>query len=337
MPYNEFADVSVIIPAYRSAATIGRALSSVAGQTLKPRRVIVVDDGSDDDTAAAAGAFAGRMNGITLSVVRQQNKGAGAARNRALAETSSEYVAFLDADDEWMPEKIARSMVHLEGTGHVLVAHDIIRVEPDGQKRVIECAKRFGDTDDPFVQLYRRGFIATTTVVARRDAVLAAGGFDETLATAQDFDLWLKMLGGGNATFTVFPEVLACYHYNDNGITSNTARRLACTLRISVRHYPALRERPGSALVSLWVRIAAVHYEAVCAYRQAGRAGTAIKTVFVLPWRLLWAAMNTPGSSRCAPDWFRVFLWFWVIAGFAAYAYRFKYLGLAFLKMVMGL
>ena len=86
----EFADVSVIIPAYQSADTIGRALRSVAAQTLKPREVIVVDDGSTDCTHDAALAVNDDMNNIDLLVTRQDNAGAGAARNNAIGRARSE-------------------------------------------------------------------------------------------------------------------------------------------------------------------------------------------------------------------------------------------------------
>ena len=223
---DKTSDVSVIIPAYRARETIGRALASVASQTRKPREVIVVDDGSDDGTFEAAEAMAAKMNGVTLRVYSQDNRGAGSARNRALDKATSTYVAFLDADDEWMANKIERSMAVLDGTGHVLIGHDFIRVETDGTEKVIECARRFKQARNPFVGLFRQGFIGTSSVVVRRDAVQTVGGFDESLETAQDFDLWLRILAADDATFSIFPEVLTRYHITGGSISSFTARRL---------------------------------------------------------------------------------------------------------------
>ena len=215
------ADVSVIIPAYRAAATIGRALASVAAQTMRPKEAIVVDDGSDDGTAEAAQAAASIMAGIPLKVLTQPHGGAGAARNRALCEASGTYVAFLDADDEWLSEKLRRSMEHLEGTDNILVAHDGWFVGDDGET-LIACAQRFREERDPFVTLYRKGYIATCSVVARRDAVLAEG-FDESLPNAQDFELWLAMLREPGTRFLVFDDPLVRYHPSKSGITSHTA------------------------------------------------------------------------------------------------------------------
>ena len=119
----EFADVTVIVPARRAAATIDRALASVAAQTLRPAAVVVVDDGSDDGTDDAALRWKERLKGAVLTVFRQPHAGAGAARNRALKEAKTEFVAFLDADDEWLPEKLARQHAALETDPTALLCH----------------------------------------------------------------------------------------------------------------------------------------------------------------------------------------------------------------------
>ena len=324
------ADVSVIIPAYRAAATIGRALASVAGQTCKPREVIVVDDGSDDGTIEAAEAMAGQINGIALIVLKQDNRGAGAARNCALAEATSTYVAFLDADDEWLGEKIARSMAMLEGSGHVLVGHDYIRVAASGAEQLIECARLFQQADDPLAGLFRRGFIATSSVVVRRDAVAAVGGFDESLATAQDFDLWLKILAMDGASFSIFPEALTRYHVTGGSITSFTVRRTACSLIIAHRHAPTV--------VDLWFRVLVIHYEALRAYCSSGQCLKAVLSVLALPWDLVKAtvASGRPVAFMTpAPGWLALTLWVWVIGAFAAYLYRFQDLVMAALNILV--
>lgn len=290
-PGPEPADVSVVIPAYRAAATIGRALAGVAAQTVRPRQVVVVDDGSDDDTAERARAMAPEMAGVALTVIRQDNAGAGAARNRGLAEATGAFVAFLDADDEWLPEKLERSLAELAAGDLTLVAHDFIRREPDGREHTVRCADLFRAAEGGSVYhgLYRRGFIGTSTVVARRQALVDAGGFDETLGTAQDFDLWLKVLADPAARLGLFDAPLARYAVTPGGITSNVERRLACTLAVARRHVPNLKRHPGSAWRSLVFRVVAVHYEAVAAYRRRGRILAALATGLRLPVNLLRA------------------------------------------------
>ncbi len=310
----EVADVSVIIPAYRAAETVGRALASVAAQTLRPRQAVVVDDGSDDATYQVAAAMAGRMNGVVLKVLRQPHRGAGAARNLAIGEATGRYVAFLDADDEWLAEKLERSMPYLEGTANLLVSHSYLWRREGGGDILVDCMRRFRDGDDPYVSLYRYGYIGTCTVVARRQAVLDAGGFDEDLPTAQDFDLWLAMLSKPGSRFEVFPEALSRYHTVPGSITSHTRRRLRCGLAIARRHNPELKARPGWALGSLWFRVAAVHYEAITAFRARGEVAAMLGVSLVLPAKLAAAtAVAFPGAA-----W-----WLWVVAAMAAYLVQF--------------
>ncbi len=327
----EMAPISVIVPAYRAAGTIRRALMSVAGQTVKPGEVIVVDDGSDDGTHEAALACREDMNAIELKVIRQDNRGAGAARNRAMEEADQPLVAFLDADDEWLPEKLERSLARMEGTDHLLVAHNGWIIE-DGKKTLIDGARRFSEGGDPFHSLYRKGYIDTCTVVARRDAVIAAGGFDETLPNAQDFDLWLAMCREPGATFEIFDEVLSRYYVTPSGIMSHTARRLECCLEIALRHAPALTRHPGSALASLWYRIAAVHYEAMAAYRSRGRTGMAMITLVELPVQLLILTAAFLSGRRSLENndmnddgkLLPIALWGWVFIILAAYLYQYR-------------
>ena len=312
------ADVSVIVPAYNAADTIGRALSSIAGQTLKPREVIVVDDGSTDQTMAAAQALGGNMNGVPLHVFAQPNRGAGAARNRALRQARGRYVAFLDADDEWLPEKLERSMAHMADPDMVLVAHDGW-IAAGGTRTLNACARRFREGADPFVTLYRKGYIDTCAVVARRDRVLAAGGFDESLANAQDFELWLALLNAPGTLFLVFEEPLVLYHVQEGSIMSHTWRRLGCCLEIARRHAPALANHPGSPLASLLYRVLAVHFEAVAAYRSRRLWGRALAAAAALPFNLLAAS-----AAVARPGTISFFLSLWVVAGMAAYLFQFR-------------
>ena len=298
---NKFVDASVNIPAYRAAQTIERALRSIAQQTMTPREIVIVDDGSDDDTAKIARSFADVVAPSALRIVTQPNLGAGAARNRALAEATQPLVAFLDADDEWLPKKLERSVSELNAGDYVLVAHDYLDVTPDGEI-LCDCRIRFLAPPDPWIQLYRRGYIPSCAVVAKRDAVLAVGGFDESLRNAQDFDLWLRLLENPKAKFTLFPGALLRYHHTPGGIMSFTERRLACCEAIAVRHLAGIRARGGAALCELSFRMAAIHLEAFRAYRQNGKAPQAFKTVALLPYRCARAWLNGLLGSTSMPD-----------------------------------
>lgn len=293
------ADVSVIIPAYNNADTIGRALASVAAQTVPPRQVVVVDDGSADGTFAAAEACRGAMNGIELVLLRQANQGAGAARNAALGAAAGRLAAFLDADDEWLPDKLAHSLAYFDDPGVVFVSHDLRVTEVGGSECIFDCARHFRAAADPFLALMLRGFVATSTVVTRRDAVVAAGGFDAGLRAAQDYDLWLRLAQAGR--FVVFAGALTRYHVNPAGITANVARRRECSLRVLERNLPGLAARRAWWVAGL--RALIIQYEAVQAFRRQGRSGRAlIEAARALPGALaaLWRCARAAKPAQAA-------------------------------------
>ncbi|MEX2451861.1 MAG: glycosyltransferase family 2 protein [Rhodospirillales bacterium] len=273
MPH-ERCDVSVIIPAYRAEATIERALSSIAAQTVLPREIIVVDDGSDDETVKRTESRIGKMNGAELIVLRQDHRGPGAARNLALKKAVGTYVAFLDADDEWLPEKLERSLEVMRKTGSVLVSHNFESI--DGSKSVtVDCTKRFKAGEDSFKNYFLFGFIATSTVVTRRDILIKSGGFDPGLLSGQDYELWLIVADNNIHNIHVFPDVLTRYHISKLGITSNIELRRRCALRILNRHSGHLRNHPGSPMLTTASRALIIHGQAAQAYvskRHFGRA-----------------------------------------------------------------
>lgn len=297
----ETAPVSVIIPAFRAAGTIERALRSVATQMVSPREAIVVDDGSPDDTFAVAESCRPFMGGIDLRIVRQANVGAGAARNRAIGESSQPVLAFLDADDEWLPGKLARSLAHLE-EGYVLVAHN--GWIDDGSTRTLnDCASRFQTYGDPFVGLYERGFLDTCTVVARRDAIVAAGGFDEALPNAQDFEMWLAVLRRPDARFLVFDEALSVYHLLPGSIMTHTRRRLDCCHAVACRYAADLRGRVGGGWRAVVFRELAIHYEAMTAFRMSRQFAAMGLALAGAPMRLIESlnAIRVEPVSRKLP------------------------------------
>src|SRR5690348_3025712 len=102
------ANISVIIPAYNAANCIQRAIDSALAQTLPPREVIVVDDGSTDETPRLVVSYGERVH-----LIQQSNAGPGAARNRAVRASRGEWLAMLDADDSWLPQKLERQLAYI--------------------------------------------------------------------------------------------------------------------------------------------------------------------------------------------------------------------------------
>lgn len=303
------------MPAWRSAATIGRALASVAAQTWPAAQVVVCDDGSDDDTAAIAESWRGRLGGAALVVLRQSNQGAGAARNRALAAATGDLVAFLDADDEWLPEKLERSVAELTPE-LAFVSHDYFRAN-----EYMDCARHFPKNGDPFPSLFLRGFVATSTVVARKDLVDQAGGFDPTILAGQDYDLWLKI--ARTHRFKVFGAALLRYYVTPGSLTSRVEERRRGSLRILARHAPALAGRARFPRLLMAKRCLIVHYEAAMAHAGRGDWTSA-----------LWVAAKGgvfAGTQFFGPGSLAVLAWMWVAGALLAYLMQFTPIIEAFL------
>ena len=153
----------------------------------------------------------------------------------------------------------------MEHSGLGLVAHNYASIAADGTTSAVDCAARFRKGPDPYSSLYRRGYLATSTLVVRRDLVTAAGGFDPSLPNAQDFDLWLAILQDRSIPFEVFDEALTHYYVTEGSITAHTERRIQCCLDIALRFAPSFS---SGKYTNLWMRTLAVYFEAMHAYRK---------------------------------------------------------------------
>lgn len=202
------APVSVLIPAYNAAPTLARALDSVAAQTLRPAEVIVVDDGSADGTAAVAAAH---PLGVRL-LAHEANRGSPAALRTALAAAGHDLVAFLDADDEWLPGKLAAQMAALAETPDAaMIATGFANIAPDGRQRWTYGAEPAAREGAEFWKaLLEHSMVAKPSVLTRVSLIERAGGPDPALAVAEDQDLWIRLALLGPVRY--LPQVLLRVH-----------------------------------------------------------------------------------------------------------------------------
>ncbi len=203
-------DYCVVIPCFNGSATLERALGSALGQSVPPTEIIVVDDGSSDIEASEAIVA---RHAPRVRLVRQSNRGPGAARNVAARLASTTWLAFLDADDAWREGKMARQF-DLVTDAQVGLIHD------SGEKR--------GAISPPtptFDDLWRHNWVRTSSAVVRRDAFLSVGGFDEDrdLIGAEDYNLWLRISASG-WKFAAHDEFLIDYTPAADSITSQVER-----------------------------------------------------------------------------------------------------------------
>jgi glycosyltransferase involved in cell wall biosynthesis len=239
---GETVDVTVLIPAFNRADLLPRAIKSVFAQTgIKPAQIIVVDDGSEDDTAAVA-------ERLGTEVIRhQRNRGLPAARNTGIAAATSEWVALLDSDDEWMPNHL--SNVWALHPGHVVVAQCAIWLDSDGSLRLMGSADRVPTIiDSPARLLFPENFVPASSTILHRETALAVGGYDESLPRVEDLDMLVRMIERG--TCAMRPEVGVIY-YGHEGQMSGNREVMRQTHREVVASYRG-RDWWSPRLLELW-------------------------------------------------------------------------------------
>ena len=196
--------VSVIIPLFNQSAVVAEAAQSALAQTLPPLEVIVADDGSTDGGATAAGLDP------RVRVVSQPRRGPAAARNLAARQATGDWLAFLDADDLWLPEKLERQSAAASANPDAVLIHaDGYIVGARGAP--LPSSTFFADRVPPAgrqaASALLRSPLLTPAVMIRRDAFEAAGGFDERLRMHEDMELYFRLAAGG-AEFAYVPEPL---------------------------------------------------------------------------------------------------------------------------------
>jgi glycosyltransferase involved in cell wall biosynthesis len=216
--------VSVIIPAYNAAPFITETLDSVFRQTFKHFEVILINDGSPDTEELEQAIRPYRDRIVYL---KQANRGPSAARNAGIRRAGGEFVAFLDADDWWSPEYLAEQMKLFEQTPSLgLVYSDLLEGDVPYSRA---CPSRGPVTFEGLVT--ESCSIPTSFAVARRQAVLDAGLFDERLWRCEDFDLWLRMAYRG-AQISYHPKALGRRQSRPSGLAADKISMLQSMARV---------------------------------------------------------------------------------------------------------
>lgn len=216
--------VSAIVPTYNASRYITDCLASIAAQQGGvPTEIIVVDDGSTDDTRDKVRAF-GRVR-----LVKQANAGPSAARNRGISEANGEYIAFLDSDDLWTPEKLAVQMALFRDHPNLGLVFGDCRIFDEKGPRLksmfseAELDETFwGDpimVKDGYAKLFKLNYIPTGAAVVRKDCFEVAGNFDEALRYVEDLDLWLRI--ALHFPLAYVPSVCELKRQHDENVSNN--------------------------------------------------------------------------------------------------------------------
>lgn len=238
--------ISVIVPAFNAGKYIARTLASVAGQTHRNLEIIVVDDGSTDSTSEEVQRFASADPRVVL--IRTERRGVSHARNVAIARASAEYVAPIDADDLWTPEKLHRQVALLrEAPVETGVVYCGAAGIDDSDRVVLPVWNDRYASGDVLHALIETGLLSCgSTPLIRKRYIEAAGGYDEKLHLAEDWKFYTAL--AGLCRFAVIPECLTGYRIRDDSSSVQVGPMRDALERCTAWILSEWPETPGSVL-----------------------------------------------------------------------------------------
>lgn len=253
--------VSVVIPAYNYGRFIVAAVESVLAQSLAPHEVIVVDDGSTDETTQALEPFGDRIR-----VLQQKNQGVGAARNTGGTHATGDLIAFLDADDMWLPTKLEKQVRRFADDPDLGLVHcGVLEVDAAGRplRQILDgmegCVARE-------MLLFRRNVIlgGGSAMMVSRHAFESTGGFDARLPPTEDWDFWYRVARKFRVGFV--PEILVRYRCHGDNHSRNLKKREQGVMLIYEKAFadpdPGLRHLRRQAYGNLHMGLAGFYFSA---------------------------------------------------------------------------
>ena len=184
---NNIGNISVVIPTYNRRKTIGRSIDSVLNQTLFPSEIIVVDDGSTDGTCDYI-----QSNFPSIKLLHQPNKGVSSARNMGIRSSNSDWVALLDSDDEWFPQKLEKQVMTLSQSPDIKFCHtEEIWIRNGVRVNQMKKHQKYGG--HIFYKCLDMCRISPSSVLFHQSILDDVGYFDKDLKVCEDYDLWLRI------------------------------------------------------------------------------------------------------------------------------------------------
>lgn len=214
--------VSIIVPVYNNETFVRSAIESILAQTYKKTETIVIDDGSTDGTRNILESFKGK-----IKVVTQDNQGAAAARNLGAELAQGYWIAFLDSDDTWLPEKLERQISEIGKRNWSYTDTQFMGGANDGLKDSQFTKKHEGNVLRKLVQ---GNFISTSTVMIKSCVFKESGGFDISLRSIQDWELWTRISEKHEIAY--INEPLVHYRVHSASISRNTQKTLPNHLKV---------------------------------------------------------------------------------------------------------
>ncbi len=226
------SSVSVIIPSYNGSEYLPDTLDSVLKQTYTDYEIIIVDDGSSDDTKEVVERYQ-RKFPKKIKYIYQKNAGPASARNNGIRNSSGEFIAFVDCDDIWVPEKLEVQVDYLRKyPQYGFVFSDVFALDEDGKVGKNMMRFKHPESGDIFYSLLKENFVMTLTLVARRKCIEKVNGFleDQSIFTSEDHYCWLKMANYYEGAYIYMP--LAHYRIRQGSLSSKAVTLRENDLRV---------------------------------------------------------------------------------------------------------
>jgi glycosyltransferase involved in cell wall biosynthesis len=222
--------ISVVIPVFNGEKTIRETVNSVLNQTFSDFELIVINDGSTDSTLEILDS----IQDSRLKVISYSNAGLAASRNRGITHATGEFISFLDADDLWLPEKLAEQLKALQTNPEAAVAYswtDYINAE----SQFLQSGSHISVSGDVFSKLIVINFIESgSNVLIRKSALNEVGNFDEALTAAEDWDMFLRLAARYHFVAVPLSHIL---YRRTNSMSSNVTRQENECLKVLERAY----------------------------------------------------------------------------------------------------
>ena len=234
--------VSVIVPTYNRGQYIAQALESVFAQTFRDYEIIVIDDGSTDNTQEILKNFEGRIRSLY-----QENQGISKTRNRAIKESTGEFIAFLDSDDFWEPIKLEEQVKILDSHPDVGIVYARMPIiNENGETIGMKPAGVSGRNFRELLQVW--GDLPTSTVMTRRVCFEKVGLFEPDLEPMEDIDMWIRIAKFYDL-YEVENKILAYYRRHEEQITQNRSKVYNGLVKIYTKIYNTYPEAPRDIMV----------------------------------------------------------------------------------------
>lgn len=292
------ATFDIIIPAYNAARYLRTTIESVIAQTYTDWRIILVNDGSTDDTAVIADEFQKKL-GDRMLVVTQANAGLPAARNAAIRNSSAELLAILDADDIWLPSRLAESVKAFESRPKVGLSYGLITWIDEAGNQLHTFAGNPGKAEGKIARsIYlRKVDLPCPTMTFRRQCVEEVGFFDETMRSTEDRDMWLRIALRYEVAF--IPKVIAYYRMSASSMSGNLERMVSAQRQFIHKHYGA----PGCGFVARQIALSHVYKQRAEGLMNRHKSGAALLSALqaCAMWPLSSSNLRTAASlaMRC--------------------------------------